>query len=429
MTIYFERGGPDADLSRQDLVEGLEALFRARGLPSRCLALPPDATRFFSRAGEITCLAHQLLGSRLVDVMPALGTHKKMEPHQLNDMFPGLPHDLIRVHRWRDDVVTLGEVPSSFVKEVTQGIYDKPWPAQVNRLLVEGQHDMILSIGQVVPHEVIGMANYNKNVFVGTGGVAGINESHFLSAVWGIERTLGQANTPLRQILNYAQDHFCQTMPLVYVQTVIGTRPDGSTVTRGLYVGDSHDTFFKAAELAREVNFTQLDEEPKRIVTYLDPSEFHSTWLGNKAVYRTRLALADRGELIVLAPGVKMFGEDEAIDRMIRKYGYRPGAEILRLTRENQDLADNLSAAAHLVHGSSENRFTVRYATPHLSRQEIESVHYQYAELEPLLRRYPLESLHDGWHTDTDGQRFYFIRNPALGLWAARSRLAKMSSQ
>jgi hypothetical protein len=269
------------------------------------------------------------------------------------------------------------------------------------------------------------MANYNKNVFVGTGGVEGINESHFLSAVWGIERTLGQANTPLRRILNYAQDHFCQNMPLMYVLTVIGSREDGSTVTRGLFIGDDHATFFKAAALAREVNFTKLSEEPRRIVAYLDPTEFHSTWLGNKAVYRTRLAIADQGELIVLAPGVSMFGEDEAIDKLIRKYGYRTGAEVLQLTRENSDLSGNLSAAAHLVHGSSERRFTVRYAPGKLTRQEIESVHYSWGNLTELLSRYPVDRLRDGWHLDQDGEKYYFIRNPALGLWATESRLSE----
>jgi nickel-dependent lactate racemase len=426
MTTYFASGSPDAELSREDILEGLKTMFAARGLPQRAFALPPDYTRLPSRAGEITCLCHELLGERLKDVMPALGTHKPMTEAQLNDMFPGLPHDLIRIHRWRDDVVTLGEVPAAFVNQVTEGIYDKAWPAQVNRLLVEGQHDMILSIGQVVPHEVIGMANYNKNVFVGTGGVAGINESHFLSAVWGIERTLGQANTPLRQILNFAQDSFCAEMPLMYILTVIGTLENGATVTRGLFIGDDHETFFAAARLALEVNFTKLPTEPKRMVAYLDPHEFHSTWLGNKSIYRTRLAMADAGDLIVLAPGVRMFGEDEAIDALIRKYGYRPGKEILELTRQNADLAGNLSAAAHLVHGSTENRFSVHYATGGLSKQEVESVHYQWAELDSMMQRYPVDRLQDGWNTDIDGEPFFFIRNPALGLWAAESRLAKV---
>lgn len=423
MTTYFAAGGPDSELSREDLVQGIEALLEARGNPSRVLALPPDYTRLPSRAGEITCLLHDRLGDALTDVMPALGTHKPMSEQQLNHMFPGLPHDLIRIHRWRHDVVTLGEVPGDFVAEVTEGIYDVAWPAQVNKLLIEGGHDLILSIGQVVPHEVIGMANYNKNVFVGTGGSAGINESHFLSAVWGIERTLGQTDTPLRRILCEAERKFCASMPLVYVLTVMESQLDGRLVTRGLFIGDDYETFRAAADLARQVNFIRLDRQPQRIVAYLDPSEFHSTWLGNKAVYRTRLAIADGGELIVLAPGVRMFGEDEEIDGLIRRYGYRTSREILELTRANKDLGSNLSAAAHLVHGSSEDRFRITYAPGSLSRSDIEGVNYRFAEIGPLMKRYRVDQIKEGWHTDEDGQPYYFIRNPALGLWAHSERL------
>ncbi|MEZ6089813.1 MAG: D-mannonate epimerase [Pirellulaceae bacterium] len=346
-----------------------------------------------------------------------------MSTDQLAHMFPTLPTDLIRPHHWRTDVVTLGEVPAQFVKQATEGIYDQPWPAQVNRLLLEGGHDMILSIGQVVPHEVIGMANYNKNIFVGTGGVKGINESHFLSAAYGMERTMGRADTPLRKILNQAQDMFCRQMPLVYVLTVIGQRDDGSLVTRGLYIGDDHETFFTAAELALKVNFTVLPRAPKKMVCYLDPSEFHSTWIGNKSIYRTRMAIADDGELIVLAPAVRMFGEDEAIDGLIRKYGYQPSARVMQLVEQEEDLRNNLSAAAHLIHGSSEGRFRVTYAAGELSSDEIKSVGYDFGDVESLMRRYPPDQLADGWHTDSSGEEFYFIKNPALGLWAAEGRI------
>ncbi|WP_417736062.1 lactate racemase domain-containing protein [Rosistilla oblonga] len=423
MTTYFARGSETAELSTADLREGLEKLFTDRGRPSKALAIPPDYSRLPSRAGEITCLCHELLGDAMVDVMPALGTHKPMSPEQLAHMFPSLPTDLIREHNWRNDVVTLGDVDADFVSQATEGIYSEPWPAQVNRLLLEGGHDMILSIGQVVPHEVIGMANYNKNIFVGTGGVKGINESHFLSAAYGMERTMGRADTPLRKILNRAQDLFCKEMPLVYILTVIGQQPDGSLVTRGLYIGDDHDTFFEAAELALKVNFTVLERAPKKMVCYLDPSEFHSTWIGNKSIYRTRLAIEDEGELIVLGPAVRMFGEDEAIDGLIRKYGYQPSARVMELVQQNEDLRNNLSAAAHLIHGSSENRFSVNYAPGELSQQEIESVGYNYGDVKSLMEKYPPEKLNDGWHTDSDGEEFYFIKNPALGLWASPGRV------
>ena len=419
MTTYFETGSETTSLTSDDLRSALAETFETLGRPDKALLLPPDHTRFFSRAGEITSLCYEMLGDRIADIMPALGTHSPMKPEQLSAMFPGVPLELFRPHRWRDDVVTLGTVPAEYVSEVTGGVYNKPWQAQVNQLLRDGGHDLIFSIGQVVPHEVIGMANYNKNVFVGTGGVEGINESHYLSAVYGIERTLGQANTPLRQILNYAQDHFCQGMPIVYALTVVQQMPDGSRHTRGLYIGDDHETFFKASELAYRVNITHLQKPPRHVVAYLDPSEFKSTWLGNKAIYRTRLAIATGGRLTILGPAVEEFGEDREIDRLIRKYGYRTKEEIVQLVAGNEDLAANPSAAAHLVHGSPENRFEVIYGAGKLSADEITSVGYTPGDINELMRRYDVESLHDGWHEDEDGEEFYFIQNPALGLWQA----------
>jgi nickel-dependent lactate racemase len=339
-------------------------------------------------------------------------------------MFPGLPNSLIREHRWRDDVVTIGEVPAEFVAEATEGVWTRPWPAQLNKLLWEGDHDLILSIGQVVPHEVMGMANYNKNIFVGTGGSRGINESHFIGAAYGMERMMGRGDTPLRRILNYAQENFCRHLPLVYVLTVIGTNEAGRLVTRGLFIGDDVECFERACEISVQVNFTILTEELHKVVVCLDPEEFHSTWLGNKSVYRTRMAIADGGELVVLAPGVKTFGEDPAIDRLIRKYGYRTTPEIMQELRDNGDLQGNLSAAAHLIHGSSENRFTITYCPGHLTRDEIEGVGYRYGDLTEMLARYNPDALRDGWNTSPDGERFYYISNPALGLWAHEGRFS-----
>ena len=422
MTTYYATGSETTSLTSDDLKDALRQTFAAIGERKHVLLLPPDATRLFSRAGELTVHCRDLLGESVTDIMPALGTHSAMKPDQLDHMFPGVPHELFRPHRWREDVVTLGEVPASFVSNVTEGLYEKPWKAQVNRMLRDGGHDLIFSLGQVVPHEVIGMANYNKNVFVGTGGVEGINESHYLSAVYGIEQTLGQANTPLRQILNYAQDQFCREMPLLYALTVIQQMPDGTLHTRGFYTGDDHETFFQAAELARKVNITHLTRAPQHVVAYLDPAEFKSTWLGNKSIYRTRLAIATGGKLTVLGPAVEEFGEDKEIDRLIRKYGYRTKAEIIQLVAENADLAANPSAAAHLVHGSHENRFEVVYAAGKLSANEIASVNYTPGDINALMQQYDVASLSDGWHTDKDGSEFYFIRNPALGLWEAPLR-------
>lgn len=423
MTTYFASGSADAALTIDDFRDALSTVLARIGPRKRVLLVPPDTSRLPSRAGELTVLCHELLGGAVADIMPALGTHTAMTPAQLDLMFPGVPHHLFRIHRWRDDVETIGMVPADYVSDVTEGIWTRDWPAQVNRLLVEGGHDLIFSLGQVVPHEVIGMANYNKNIFVGTGGVRGINESHFLSAAYGMERVMGRADTPLRRILNYAQDHFCQQMPLLYALTVIEQVDGGELKTRGLFIGDDHATFEQAAELAYEVNFVHLDRAPHHVVAYLDPAEFKSTWLGNKAIYRSRMAIADGGKLTILAPAVKEFGEDPQIDTLIRRYGYRPSAEVLKLVERHEDLAANLSAAAHLIHGSSENRFEVVYATGGLSRAEIESVGYTFGDIGALSERYDIRRLTDGWNRDVDGSEFFFIRNPALGLWEANRKV------
>ena len=424
MTVFFAQGSPSTDLSLDDLRVILRGVFEKLEPRRRVLALPPDFTRANSMAGPLTCIAYDYYRERLCDVMPALGTHAPMSDWQLERMFPGLPKSLIRKHDWRNDVVTIGEVPAEFVAQATEGIWTKAWPAQLNRLVWQGGHDLILSIGQVVPHEVIGMANYNKNLFVGTGGALGINESHFIGASCGMERMMGRADTSLRRILNYAQDHFCRHLPLMFVLTVIGPRADGSLAVRGLFIGDDVECFQQASRLSIQVNFTILDEAPQKIVVYLDPDEFHSTWLGNKSIYRTRMAIADGGELIVLAPGVKTFGEDPQIDRLIRKYGYSHTPHIMKCVRETTDLPGNLSAAAHLIHSSSEGRFSITYCPGKLSREETEGVCYGYAELAPMLARYNPEKLRDGWNTLDDGERIYYISNPALGLWAHRSRMS-----
>jgi nickel-dependent lactate racemase len=401
---------------------GLYEAFAKLGDRKKVLAVPPDFTRFHSKAGELTEMAWEFYGDRMTDILPALGTHTAMTGEQLDTMYGKTPRNLFRVHDWRNDIVTLGEVPGSFIHEVSEGKLDYTWPAQVNKLLRDGGHDLILSVGQVVPHEVVGMANGSKNIFVGTGGVMGIHRSHFLGAVYGMERMMGRADTPVRRVLNYASEHFGSQMPqIVYVQTVVNKNDKGDLVMRGLFIGDDTECFELAAELSLKCNFILMDREINKAVVYLDPHEFHSTWLGNKSVYRTRMALADNAELIVLAPGVREFGEDKQIDTLIRKYGYCGTPETLAAVRNDADLAGNLSAAAHLIHGSSEGRFSIRYCPGHLTQQEIEGVHFEYGDLKQYTAKYDPEKLKDGWNI-VDGEEIFFISNPGLGLWAYKGR-------
>jgi hypothetical protein len=231
----------------------------------------------------------------------------------------------------------------------------------------------------------------------------------------------------VRRVLNYASDHFAGELPVLYVLTVIGRDQSGKLVVRGLFIGDDDECFLKASELSLEVNFEMLDKALPKVLVYLEPEEFKSTWLGNKSIYRTRMALADRGELVVLAPGLSTFGEDAEIDRLIRKYGYRTSPEILQAVEANAELQNNLSAAAHLIHGSSEERFHICYCPGKLSREEIESVNYSYADLGEMMDRYAPEKLKEGFNTLPDGEEIFYISNPALGLWSWKEKFTRIS--
>ena len=436
MSLLFGTGSPETELTPEQYRAGLYEALDKLGGRHKVLAVPPDFTRFHSKAGELTEMAWEYYGEAMTDVLPALGTHVAMKDEQIATMFGAVPRELFRVHNWRDDIVTVGEVPGSFMREVSEGKLDYPWPAQVNRLLRDGTlevdeggkpaaaepFDLILSIGQVVPHEVVGMANGSKNIFVGTGGVMGIHRSHFLGAVYGMERMMGRADTPVRRVLDYASEHFGDRLPpIVYVQTVVNKNAAGELVMRGLYIGEGREPFEAAAALSLQCNFLMMDREIHKAVVFLDPHEFHSTWLGNKSVYRTRMALADGAELIVLAPGVHEFGEDKTIDKLIRRYGYCGTPATLEAVKNDPELAGNLSAAAHLIHGSSEGRFTIRYCPGHLTREEIEGVHFEYGDLAEYTAKYDPAVLQDGWNT-VDGEEIFYISNPGLGLWAYRGR-------
>jgi nickel-dependent lactate racemase len=421
--IYYKSGSENTILNSIDLEAGINSALEKLGERKKVLVVPPDCTRFHSRAGELTSYIYRYYKNNLKDILPALGTHSPMTEAQIDDMFKGVPKSLFRVHDWRNDVVTVGTVPGEFVSAITGGALDYSWPAQLNKLVFNGGHDLILSVGQVVPHEVIGMANYNKNLFVGTGGPEGINKSHFIGAVYGMERIMGKADNPVRSLLNYASDNFIKQLPVVYIHTVIDRDEEGKLVVRGLFIGDDEEVFRLAADLSLKVNFNILENPLKKVVVYLDPAEFKSTWLGNKSIYRTRMAMADNGELIVLAPGLKEFGEDQEIDRLIRKYGYRGTPSTLKSLKENEELNRNLSAAAHLIHGSSEGRFSITYCPGYLTRKEIESVNFKYSDLAEMIKRYNPEKMKEGFNRMDDGDEVYYISNPALGLWTSRQRL------
>ena len=428
MAIFAEKSGLNEAVSDSELRQLIQKTIDENGVElKKILIIPPDFTRANSYAGPITAMLYDMLSDRVeIDIIPALGTHAAMTEPEIRAMFgPDIPLERFKIHDWRNDIVSLGTVPGEKVNEWSEGKVDYQVNVEINKIML-ADYDLILSVGQIVPHEVVGMANYTKNLMVGVGGADMINKSHFLGAVYNMERIMGRPDTPVRKLFNYGVANFLGDLPICYLLTVMGRdEASGKMVMRGFFSGRDEEAFLAGSRLSQQVNLELLDSPLKKVVVYLDPEEFKSTWLGNKAVYRTRMAIADDGELIVLAPALKEFGEDAEIDRLIRKYGYRGTPATLDSVRCNEDIRLNLSAAAHLIHGSSEGRFSITYCPgPQMSAEEIVGVGFRAGNLDEMLKLYDPAKMRDGINS-VNGEEVFYISNPALGLWALKENFGE----
>lgn len=416
---------PQIKLAASQLVE--EAHKRIAPRLKRVLLLPPDLTRAHSGAGRVTEWIYQHILSiepeAHIRVIPTLGQHIPHTEAENKWMFGSIPNEIILPHDWRNGVSSVGTIPASLVRETTGGVADWEIPVDLNSTLINEPWDLIVNIGHVVPHEVLGFANHNKNYFIGLGGKETICASHIAAAVYGIENNLGCLVTPLRACFNFAEKEMLSHLPDVYFQIVMQRDRENRLVTSGVYVGDDLDTYLEAAKRSREQNIMLFDKPVKKIVATMQADEFRATWVANKAVYRTRMAIADGGELLIIAPGVERFGEQPEVDALIRKYGYKGTERTLRLYKTEADMQAIPHGVAHLIHGSSEGRFTITYAPGHLTQQEIESVGYEYAHLSDAIERYDPASMKEGWNTMPDGEEVFYISTPSAGLWATEAKL------
>ncbi len=428
-------GGPDAALDGDDLDAVADELVGSivDGHVTRVLLVPPDQTRAPSRAGELTWRLIQRLEQRgcRVAIMPALGTHRPMDAAAADLLFGGhLDASGLLVHDWHRGVAEVGRLRADEVVALSDGLLDTEVVVEVATALLE-RWDLVISLGQVVPHEVVGMAGYSKNLVVGLGGSSFIGASHLLGALVGVETIIGATATPVRDLVDTAFDRMlAPRLQVLFVLTVVEAGPRGETLRavlsgRGGTGRSGAAAFRQATALARRCNITMVDEPWGRATCWLNAREFRSTWLGNKAVYRTRRALAPGAELIVLAPGVERFGEDPAIDRLIRRHGYSGRDAVLAAAADDAELRASPGTMAHLIHGSSEGRFSITYCTDPdgggLTPEELTSVGYCWRPLADEMAHLGVDATTStGPAVDARGDRFEHVAQPALGLWVAR---------
>lgn len=425
MAWFFER---KAEINKDEMKtlvikSANECLNRVCKTPKKVLLLPPDITRAHSGAGWITEMFYNFFAETAdVYVIPTLGQHVPHTVDQNQWMFGSIPENKIIKHNWRTDGKRLGTIPAEYVEKTTQGKANWEIPVSINKHVLEGSWDLIVNVGHVVPHEVLGFANHNKNYFIGLGGKETICASHMAAACYGIENNLGSLVTPLRHCYNKAENEFLSHLPDVYIQVVMAYNDVGQLVHTGFYCGDDIDTYLLAAKQSMAENIT-IVPPLKKVVAIMQGDEFFSTWVANKAIYRTRKAMADGGELIIIAPGLKRFGEQDEVDAIIRKYGYSGTEKVMRLWKENADLQDLTHATAHLIHGSSEDRFKITYAPGHLTKEEVESVNFSYLDYNEAMEKYSPEKLKNGFNTLPNGEEVFFISTPSAGLWTTKEKL------
>lgn len=422
MAWFFEKSN---EISREQLEQlvlkaAKESLQRLCKSPKRVLLLPPDITRAHSGAGIITNILYNFFAPLAdVYVIPTLGQHLPHTPEQNQWMFGDIPENKILKHDWKNDGKRIGSIPAEYVEQITEGKANWEIPVTINRLVLEGKWDIILNIGHVVPHEVLGFANHNKNYFIGLGGKDMICASHMAAACYGIENNLGNLVTPLRHCYNKAESEYLSHLSDAYIQVVMKYNEQGKLVHSGFYCGDDLDTYLLAAKQSMKENITVVPPL-KKVVAIMQGDEFFSTWVANKAIYRTRKAMADGGELIIIAPGLKRFGEQDEVDKIIRKYGYAGTPRVMKLWKEHEELQDLTHATAHLIHGSSEGRFKITYAPGHLSKEEMESVNFGYMNYNEAMEYYNPSKLINGFNTLSNGEEIYFISTPSAGLWTTK---------
>lgn len=426
MAWFYEKkeGISREEMNSLVLNSAQECLHRICKKPKRVLLLPPDITRAHSGAGWITEILYNFF-SEMADVyvIPTLGQHVPHTIEQNKWMFGSIPEEKIIKHDWRKDGKYLGTIPADYVEKITQGKASWEIPISINRLVMDEPWDIIINVGHVVPHEVLGFANHNKNYFIGLGGKDTICASHMAAACYGIENNLGSLITPLRHCYNKAENEFMGHLPDVYIQIVMAYNHAGKLVHTGFYCGNDVDTYLQAAKQSMSENIT-IVPPLKKVIAIMQGDEFFSTWVANKAVYRTRKAMADGGELIIIAPGLKRFGEQDDVDTIIRKYGYSGTEKIMKYWAENKDLQDLTHATAHLIHGSSEGRFKITYAPGHLSKEDIESVNYNYLDYNKALELYKPDKLKNGFNVLPNGEEVYFISTPSAGLWTTKEKVS-----
>ncbi len=302
--------------------------FVARAFPrgdapgQRVLVIIPDGTRTAPVGLVFKALFDEIGGTaRALDVLVALGTHQPMSEAAICrrlDLTEAERRDRFRRvrffnHAWDDPAALreVGTLSTEETRELTGGRFALEVPVEVNRLLFD--YDHVIIIGPVFPHEVVGFSGGNKYLFPGVGGPKILNFFHWLGAVITTPRIIGNKWTPVRKVVDRAG----ALVPVPKSCLALVVEPKGALV--GIFSGTPESAWDAASEVSRETHIV-YKERPYHTVLACAPAMYDEIWTAGKCMYKLEPVVADGGELIIYAPHITEFSVTHG--RLIEEVGY-----------------------------------------------------------------------------------------------------------
>jgi nickel-dependent lactate racemase len=282
----------------------------ARHLPSdefagkRVLVIVPDSTRTAPLPLLFDAIYQQLLGrASSLDVLFALGTHPPMNEQQMCKLL-GIAenerHKLFATvglfnHEWDDpaQLIHLGTLTESETREISAGLLSEEVPVTINARITN--YDVLLVVGPVFPHEVVGFSGGNKYFFPGIAGAEILNFFHWLGALITNAAIIGVKNTPVRRVV----DRAAALIPLERRCLAFVVSPKAEI--HGMFYGTPESAWNGAADLSERVHIQRVPR-PFRQVLSCAPPMYDELWVAGKCMYKLEPVVADGGELIIYAP-------------------------------------------------------------------------------------------------------------------------------
>lgn len=413
-------GSAEADLSADELRSIIGNALAEIPAKSKVLAIVPDKTRddntdlLFPFAVEIS----REKSFEKFDALVAQGTHRAMTDREkrekigVGDGRGIFDFGKIFDHHWSDphELVTIGELSAEKVRELTGGLFAKPIPLTINKLLAPGVYDYVLIFGGVVPHEVAGFAGGAKYFFPGAAGAELTHATHWLGALAGIENVIGRVETPTRHLIEAAADFIAAKV--ICFSSVVTRNKENRLQTRALFAGGFRSAFRRAAEISSQVHIKYTGRKYKRVAALLD-EHYDELWVGGKASYKLGGIIEDGGQLIIYAPHLRCLSATHG--QAIEKYGYAPIEKIRKMVAASGELEANLCVAAHLAHvafaGRQDNESEPRYRITLASQVDEETcrrVRLEFLDFKKF-RREDFENDADTLVVERAGQDLYLV--------------------